>query len=81
MAWMITEDRNYKFPRYLIKEDGNTKGELISSHDGGWEVNLLMVPELQFRSEDRSRCVGYIRGVEATVNLYAKETGRDKKKA
>jgi len=83
MAWKIVKDANIlRGQRYLVKdEDGMTKGEIITLDDAKWEVNLMMVPDLQFKHHDLERCIGYVRGVEATVNLYAKETGRDKRRA
>lgn len=83
MGWIISREND---TRYLVRDDGMTKGEIIhKTNDGSsdgvkmWEVNLLMVPDLQFRHHDIQQTFGYVRGVEATVNLYAKETGYAKR--
>lgn len=81
--WTIVKEND---TRYLIVDDGMTKGEVIFKTNGTsmvkmWEVNLMMVPDLTFRAHEIERCWGFVRGVEATVNLYAKETGRDRRSA
>jgi len=82
MAWVIRKDRDAKnvVERHLI-EDGGVKGEIVQQNaSAGWQVNLMMMPDLRFESHSLDRCVGYVRGVEATVNLYAKETELAKKR-
>lgn len=46
-----------------------------------WKVMLMMIQELTYTTEIRQQAIGYVRGIEATVNLYAKETGRIEKRA
>ena len=83
MAWIIVKDRD-NATRFLIKDTNDmAKGEIVTPASSGqllWEVNLLMVPDLTFRNDSFDQCIGYVHGVEATVNLYAKET-RDVKEA
>lgn len=62
----------------LIEDDEMIKGEIVNRNNM-YEVNMLSVKELHCKFHNYDQAIGYVRGVEATVNLYAKETGRAKK--
>ena len=79
MAWVIIKETEVF---YAIKDDGMTKG-IIYQNEGkqSWTVEMLMVSDLTYVANSFDMAIGYVRGVERTVNVYAKETGRTKKRA
>lgn len=64
-----------------IKDGPMIKG-IIFKNDGkqSWTIEMLMVSDLTYIANSFDQAIGYVRGVERTVNIYAKETGRSKKR-
>lgn len=73
MGWIIRKETE---TRFLIVDDGMAKGDL--TFDGvQWKVQMMMVDALGFRNGSLDQCIGYVRGIEATVNLYANDEERE----
>ena len=86
MAWIIRklDDTKGGDKRFGIFDEGLQKGDIVlpaGKHPPLWQVKLMMVPDLDYQNASMDQCFGYVRGVEAAVNVYAKETGRTKKRA
>jgi hypothetical protein len=86
MSWRITWNPDYKTRsgiegRHEIRStDGSImKGDIVKqtwpTGRVRYTVQLLMVAELTCRFETLDMAVGYVRGIEAAVKVYAKETG------
>jgi hypothetical protein len=95
MSWIITIDRDHKpgalgaDGRHVITASGEAKGQILRVFAPGgnrtgdhqqFKVSLLMVPELDFVTQTLQQAVAYVRGVEATVNLYGQEVGAAKRR-
>lgn len=82
MTWIITKKNDFL---YMVTDAGMNKGmitvvpAIADNKIPKFKVEMLMINELTRTFINREEAVGYIRGIEATVNLYAKETGRTKK--